>query len=98
MYLSLSELLALQILSCRRNFAANCAKRIFSKDERLESNVNSKSSKKKLDENKIKFIESVVFNLFPLNTNELKKKAWADCVRAIDESARYLKYSLLKKK
>ena len=62
MYLSLSELLVLQVLSyCRRNFAANCAKRIFSEDERLESNVNGKSGKKKLDENKIKFIESAVF-------------------------------------
>ena len=35
---------------------------------------------------KIHFVRQKTFNMFPLDTGEEEKKAWAKCVCAIDEA------------
>ena len=58
----------------------------------MESNVNRRSGRKKLDENKIKFIQNVVFEFYLMKSSESKTNIRRHCVRAIDEGARYLRY------
>ena len=96
-YMTLAELTSIyNSSSSRRSFATNCVRKLFSEDVWLKSNVNGKAGKERLDPDKIGCLYNTVFQFFPLSGAEIGKAAWADCVRAIDASARQIKH--LKKK
>lgn len=62
----------------------------FTKKEMINSNVKGIKGKNQLSPNRIKRIQQVVFNHFPLETGEKYEKAWSSYHRAIDENARKL--------
>ena len=97
-YIQLSDLTYIyNNSSSRRNFANNCAKKIFTIEERLNSNVNGKKGKQGFDTEKIAAIYNTVFQFYPLAGGEDRKRAWSDCVRAIDESSRKIKFNFSRK-
>ena len=76
--------------SSRRNFALKQAEKVFSSEERLESNCTGTRGKKALDKTRLATIQDNAFKLRPLESKENKKDAWKDCCRAIDEGGRQL--------
>ena len=73
-----------------RNFSANVMRKVFSKAEREVSNVRGKLGKSQLDPEKIEYIKTVTFRMFPLDSKESSQAAWATCINAIDEANRRL--------
>ena len=63
----------------RRNFAKKIAVVSYSEKERLESNVNGKAGKKKLDPERMDKLREAVFLLYPLEYKENMKEAWRVC-------------------
>ena len=53
--------------------------------------MNGKLGKKQLSSNRMEELKRAAFEQYPLEGFEKEKNAWADCVRAIDESGRELK-------
>ena len=93
-YLQISQLTYIYNKSSSRpNFATNCARLIFTEEERFNSNVNGRGGKQQLDIEKISTIYNTVFQFYPLNNGEDKKTAWGKCIKAIDESGRRIKRS-----
>lgn len=89
--LPMSRLLAIKSNSCsRENFAANVNKELFSKEERMHSNVKGVLDKMKLNTQKISYIQQQTFQFFPLMAADNRKQCWARCVRAIDSCNRQL--------
>ena len=78
------------VSSSQRNFAANIMRKIFKKSEREVSNVRGKLGKSQLDPDKIGYIRSLTFKMYPLRSKEFEKAAWGACVNAIDEANRRL--------
>lgn len=76
--------------SSRRNFAANLMRKIFGKAEREVSNVRGKLGKSQLDPDKIDYIKTATFRMYPLDSKESSQSAWAACINAIDEANRRL--------
>ena len=87
-----SEMLnTLRLKSCSRaNFCVNLARQLFSVEERQESNVKGRRGKKRLNEAKMKVIETNAFHVYPLATGEHHHLAWRLCEKAVDESCRRL--------
>ena len=56
----------------------------------MTSNVSGTRGKLQLDSAKVTFIKRVAFQQFPLKGEERAKKAWSDCIEAIDEANRRL--------
>ena len=76
----------------RKNFAVKVIRMFFTEEERARSNVRGKGGKSRLNPVKIDFVKKKTFEMWPLQTFELEKKAWADCVCAIDEANRRLNW------
>ena len=74
----------------RRNFAANVMCKIFSTAEREVRNVRGKLGKSQLDPERIEYIKTVTFRMYPLDSKESAQSAWGACVNAIDEANRRL--------
>ena len=74
----------------RRNFSANVMRKVFSKAEREVSNIRGKLGKSQLDPEKVEYIKTVTFRMFPLDSKESYQAAWATCINAIDEANRRL--------
>ena len=90
-FLTAEEMISIRISSSsRRNFATNVNRQIFSEEERMTSNVSGTRGKLQLDSAKVAFIKRVAFQQFPLKGEERAKKAWSDCIEAIDEANRRL--------
>ena len=64
--------------------------KIFTRAERAVSNVNGVLGKSQLDVDKVAYIKSVTFKMYPLQQNESMKSAWSNCRGAIDEANRRL--------
>ena len=62
------------ISSSRRKFSANLNRKIFTMAERKVSNVNGKS---KLDPDKVKYVQKVTFQIYPLSSKESKATEWS---------------------
>ena len=62
---------------------------IFTKEERLTSNVKGVLGKNKFDTNKIAFVQKLTFENFLCSAVD-HKKCWAKCIKAIDSSSRTL--------
>ena len=89
--LPVPRLLTLRSDSCsRENFAARLNKELFAKEERMPSNVKGVFGKKKLDVEKVRYIQQQALELFPLTAAENKQRCWARCIRAIDSCNRQL--------
>ena len=87
-FLTAEDMISIRISSSsRRNFATNVNRQIFSEEERMTSNVSGTRGKLQL---KVAFIKRVAFQQFPLKAEERAKKAWSDCIEAIDEANRRL--------
>jgi len=67
------------------------AEKVFSYEDRLESNCTGTRGKKALDKTSVATIQDNTFKLWPLESKENKKNAWQDCCRAIDDGGRQLK-------
>ena len=77
--------------SCRiRNFAAKLNCEVFTREERMKSNVNGGQKKPKLDPKKVEAIRNATFIGYPI---EIRKQdgVWKDCIKAIDSMNRKLK-------
>lgn len=86
-----SRILSIRSNSCsRENLASNLVRELFSKEDRMLSNVKGVHGKKKFDEKKMDYVQLQAFELFPLASTENVKKCWASCVRAIDSASRQL--------
>ena len=81
------------ISSSRRNFSANLNRKTFTMAERKVSNVNGVLGKSKLDPDKVKYIQKVTFQIYPLSSKESKATEWSHCISAIDEVNRRLNNS-----
>ena len=76
--------------SCsRENFVSKLVKELFTAEERMVCNVKGVMGKKKLDEQKMKYIRAVTFENYPCGVNE-QKAGWSKCVKAIDSGSRAL--------
>ena len=85
-----STLSYLRANSCsRENFASKLVKELFTAEEGMVCNVKGVMGKKKLDEQKMKYIRAVTFENYPCGVNE-QKAAWSKCVKAIDSASRAL--------
>lgn len=84
-------LLRLRYISAsRQNFATNVMHKLFTRAERETSNVNGVLGKSALDRDKVDYIKSVTFKMYPLEQKETNESAWAKCRGAIDEANRRL--------
>ena len=73
------------VSASRQNFATNLMCKLFPKAERENSNVNGILGKSALDKDKIEYIRSVTFKMYPLE-RETEESAWGKCRVAIDEA------------
>ena len=80
--------------SSRRNFCKNIAVLAFTK-EGVSSNVKGVLGKEQLSPNRIEKIKQTVFNHYPLEYEE-QGRAWANCIKAIDEAGRKLNLNMKK--
>ena len=71
------------------NFAAKLNCEVFSKEERMKSNVAGTHGKQKLDVNRISAIRDATFFVYPTDARQ-QYDVWKGCVRAIDEINRRL--------
>ena len=79
-------------ISCSRgNFAANLNRSWFTEEEHLSCNVRGRNGKRELSPSRIQQIHDAVFHMYPLTQNEDPKRAWGECIKAIDVSNRQLK-------
>ena len=86
-----SYLTMIRAQSCSRgNFATHLMKESFTEVERLNSNVRGTHNKQKLSPTRLIKIKDASFDAYPLKLNESDKKAWAECVKAIDACNRTL--------
>ena len=76
--------------SSRKNFAANLVRQLFTEEERAASNVRGKGGKAQLNPAKIDVVRIKAIEMWPLESYENEKKAWSDCIKAIDEANRRL--------
>ncbi|KAI6655492.1 hypothetical protein LOD99_1991 [Oopsacas minuta] len=82
----------------RRNFAAKLALRIFSEEGLMSNNSSGKCPEGtigKLDSTKMMLIKSLVFQHWPLQETDgiSQEDFWKqECMRAIDEKGRYLRF------
>ena len=76
--------------SSRKNFSANLVRQLFTEEERASSNVRGKGGKAQLNQAKIDVVKAKTFEMHPLELFENEKKAWGDCIKAIDEANRRL--------
>ena len=91
---------ALQQLSFSGPFvtpSTSSTQKIFTVAERKASNVNGALGKCKLDPEKIKYIKSVTFHMYPLSSNESEAVEWGNSVNVIDEANRRLNTTKSKK-
>ena len=63
---------------------------LFSKEERIQSNVNGRG-KSMLNPLYMAYVKEKSFEFFPLDTGEKMVEKWAECVVSIDEANRRLK-------
>ena len=90
-YMTGSEVLLIKRRSCSKgNFAANLAKRLFSREELMESNCSGAKGKKALDPERISLICQEVQRLYGIPEKEFDE-AWRGCRVAIDTYARKVK-------
>ena len=86
-----SFLVKTRAMSCSRgNFAANLNREWFTVSERKTCNIRGRNGKKQLSPQRVKRIYDAVFQMYPCFQKTSEKEAWAECVRAIDESNRRL--------
>ena len=71
------------------NFAAKLNCELFSKEERMKSNVAGTRSKEKLDPSKITAIREATFSVYPTDVSH-QHMVWKGCVKATDEMNRRL--------
>ena len=64
------------VSASRQNFATNLMCKLFPKAERENSNVNGVLGKSALDKDKIEYIRSVTFKMYPLEQKETEESAW----------------------
>ena len=84
-------LLKLRYISgSRQNFATNVMRKLFTRAERAISNVNGVLGKSQLDVDKVEYIKSVTFKIYPVEQNESLESAWSKYRGAIDEANRHL--------
>ena len=84
-------LLRLRYISAsRQNFATNIMRKLVTRAERETSNVSGVLGKQALDRDRVDYIKSVTFKMYPLQQNESEESAWAKCRGAIDEANRRL--------
>ena len=84
-------LLKLRYISAsRQNFATNVMRKLFTRAERETSNVNGVLGKSQLDVERVEYIKSVTFKMYPLEQKESLESAWSKCRSAIDEANRRL--------
>ena len=76
--------------SSRVNFAANVNRQVFSIEERSNANVRGRAGKELLNPDKVEYIKSITFKLYPREGKETEKIAWNSCIVAIDEVNRRL--------
>ena len=76
--------------SSRKNFAAKLVRLFFTEEERAKSNVKGKGGKAQLNPVKVGIVKTKAFEMWPLESFEEEKKAWAACIVAIDEANRRL--------
>ena len=67
-----------------KNFAAKLNCEVFSREERIKSNVAGTHGKEKLDVNKIAAIKEATFTVYPTDIRH-QVAVWRDCIKAIDE-------------
>ena len=85
-----SKILQLRTNSCsRENFASKLVKELFTVEDRTTSNVKGVMGKKKLNEEKMSYVQAVTFQNYPCVSCE-QKIAWSKCVKAIDTANRAL--------
>ena len=65
-------------------------RRLYTLDERKNSNVRGKLGKKMLDPKKMAYIRSAALQMYPLHTGEREESVWRENIKAIDESCRRL--------
>ena len=65
-------------------------RKLFTRDERETSNVNGVLGKTKLDVDKVEYIKSITFKMYPLDQKGTLESAWSKCRSAIDEANRHL--------
>ena len=88
---SASFLMSVKMNSCsRQNFAVNLVRQLFTEDERRISNVAGKMNKHKMDVSRIAAVKASALQLYPVDVGETIEKAWASCIKSIDESNRRL--------
>lgn len=86
-----SLITAVKMQSCSRsNFAVNLVRRLFTTEERKNSNVRGVLGKKKLNPEMMLKVREATFQLFPCDTMENESHVWTYCCKAIDESCRRL--------
>ena len=71
------------------NFAAKLNCEVFSKEERMKSNVAGTRGKEKLNSNKIAAIRDATFSIYPTDVRQ-QHVVWKECIKAIDEMNRRL--------
>ena len=89
-FLDPSKISHIRANSCsRENFSSKLVKELFTVEERRSSNVKGVVGKKKLDEQKIAYVEALTFESYPCSSSE-RKVAWSKCVKTIDTANRAL--------
>ena len=83
-----SKLSYIRAQSCsRENFSSKLVKELFTMEERSKSNVKGIMGKKKLDQQRIAYVQAVTFENYPCPLSE-QKAAWSKCIKAIDTANR----------
>lgn len=84
-----------RLQSCSRsNFCANMVRRLFTLEERKQSNVRGKLGKRQLDPARLAVVQQSALSVYPLATGEREADIWRRCIKAIDESCRRLNRNL----
>lgn len=95
--ISVTDLTGIFNKSCsRRNFSTNMVRHLFTKEERMQSNVNGRG-KNMLDPNLMRYVKDKSFQFFPISGSEKLADKWSECIIAIDEANRRLKNKPSKK-
>ena len=71
------------------NFSAKLNCEVFSKEERMKSNVAGTRGKEKLNSSKIAAIRDATFSMYPTDVRQ-QHVVWKECIKAIDEMNRRL--------
>ena len=83
-----------RLQSCSRsNFCANMVRRLYTREERMQSNVRGKLGKRQLDPGRLALVQQTALQVYPLGTGEREEVIWRHCIKAIDESCRRLNRS-----